>query len=98
MVCLKQRFARSSDSGDLGRLERVINPNALTRYLYIGAQAFLLYRSACPSARYAWMEIAPEVDVVLFPGDHTTGYNSIVQEPNVRALAQRLQEAMTASG
>ena len=45
-------------------------------------------------AERAWRHLTPEVDVYRAPGTHF----SIVEEPNVRVLAEAIEEAMRRAG
>ena len=82
---------------EMGDIDRVFQANALARFLYGGVRyrgrLDVLFSSARPGfgRREDWMLTAEEVIVHNIPGAHSVN-DSILKEPNVRALAGQLEE------
>jgi thioesterase domain-containing protein/acyl carrier protein len=87
---------------EMGDINRVFQANALARYLYPGApyrgKLHLFYSDAGRGYgwRDRWKAIADEVEMQSMPGAHSVN-DSFLREPNVGALAERLEELIRRS-
>ncbi|HUF37635.1 MAG TPA: AMP-binding protein [Anaerolineales bacterium] len=88
---------------EMGEIDRVFQANAFARFLYGGVhypgRLDVLFSAARPGygRRADWRLAAAEVVVHEIPGAHSVN-ESILREPNVQALAEKVEELINGLG